>query len=206
MSDEIRQCIIDKASKLFFQYGIRSITMDFIALELGISKRTLYETFTNKDALIISCLEKVRKEQEADMCAIFNSEANIIEKLVRCYSKIIYYVNQTSRSFQLDIEQMRSKVNEEVAKNREKQFEYIRNILHVGVEEGYIRSDLNMDIVTILHNSQIDWFRKSQTPGNEEWSFAEVLSTVMRIFLYGIVTEKGVKVLNENYDLITQTL
>lgn len=206
MSDEIRQCIIDKAQKLFFRYGIRSITMDFIASELGMSKRTLYEIFTNKDALIIACMEKGRKEQENDMCEIFNSQANTIEKLVRCYSKIIHYVNQTSRSFQLDVEQMRSKVNEEIVKNREKQYEYIRNILNMGVEEGLVRSDLNIDIVTILHNSQMEWFRKSQMPGSDEWNFAEVLSTVMRIFLYGIVTEKGAKVLDENYDLITQTL
>ena len=206
MSDETRQCIIDKAQRLFFRYGIRSITMDFIASELGMSKRTLYENFTNKDALIIACMEKGRQEQEKDMCEIFNSDANILEKLVRCYSKIIQFVSRTSRSFQLDIEQMRSKVNEEVVKNREKQFEYIKNILNIGVEEGLIRSDLNMDIVATLHNSQMEWFRKAQFSGNNEWSYAEILTTFMRIFLYGIVTEKGVKILNENNELITQTL
>lgn len=206
MSDETKACIVDKAQKLFFRYGIRSITMDFIASELGMSKRTLYENFENKDALIIACLDKCRIEQEKEMYEIFNSDTNTIEKLVRCYSKIIHHINQSSRSFQLDVEQMRSKVNEEVVRQRDKQYEYIRNILDIGVKEGLIRTDLNLDIVTTLHNSQMEWFRRSQIAINNEWPFAEVLSNVMRIFLYGIVTEKGNKVLKENDELITQTL
>lgn len=104
MAKETQEFIVDKAQPLFYRYGIRSVTMDFIASELGMSKRTLYENFENKEALIIACMEKGRKAQEQDMCAIFNSDANIIEKLLRCYNRIMYHINKTSRSFQLDVE------------------------------------------------------------------------------------------------------
>ena len=206
MSEETREYIISKAQTLFYRYGIRSITMDFIASELGMSKRTLYENFKNKDALIIACMERDRQQQEREMCQIFSSKTNTIEKLVRCYNRIIYYIKQTSRSFQLDIEHMRSKVSEEADKYREKQFHYIRTILQTGVEEGLVRSDLNLDIATSLHNRQLMWIRKVKNTHADEMNHGEILEVYTKIFLYGIVTDKGRKVLDKNYEQITQTI
>ena len=206
MSEETREYIISKAQTLFYRYGIRSITMDFIASELGMSKRTLYENFKNKDALIFACMERDRQQQEREICQIFSSKTNTIEKLVRCYNRIIYYIKQTSRSFQLDIEHMRSKVSEEADKYREKQFHYIRTILQTGVEEGLVRSDLNLDIATSLHNSQLMWIRKVKNTHADEMNHGEILEVYTKIFLYGIVTDKGRKVLDKNYEQITQTI
>lgn len=204
MSKETQEYIIEKAKDLFYRYGIRSITMDFIASELGMSKRTLYENFKNKDELVAACLERGRVAQEIEMRAILNSDANTIEKLVRCYNRIIYFVNQTSYSFQFDVDQMRTRMNGEVEKYREKQFQYIRDILYVGVREGLIRSNLNIDIVTAIHNNQMEWFSKSENSKN--WNTGEFIGTMVTIFLYGIVTEEGRKVLDEINGLITQTL
>lgn len=203
MSDEIKQCIVEKAQKLFYQYGIRSITMDFIASELGMSKRTLYENFKNKDSLIVACMALGRQAQERDMTEIFNSDANIIEKLVRCYSRIIYYLSLTSRSFQLDVQQMHSKVNEERSKYRQRQFEYIRKILAMGVAEGVVRDDLDLDIVTRLHNTQMNMFPKMELEDTKDMTLADILGVYTKIFLYGIVTEKGRKILDECYEQIT---
>ena len=205
MSEETKDYIIAKAQMLFYRYGIRSITMDFIASELGMSKRTLYENFTNKEALIIACLNRDRQAQEEEIRQIFGSERNIIEKLVLCYNRIIYFINRTSRSFRLDIEHMRSKVLEEADKYRKKQFQYIRDILQKGVEEGLIREDLNLDITTSLHNQQIMMFHKIKIAPEDNWDYGEILEVYTKIFLYGIVTDKGRKVLDENYEQITQT-
>ena len=102
---------------------------------------------------------------------------------------------------------MRSKVSEEADKHREKQFCYIRDILQKGVEEELIRPELNLDIATALHNEQIMMlFRKIKNTPDEEWNYGEVLSVYTKIFLYGIVTEKGRKVLDKNYEQITQTI
>lgn len=206
MAKETQEFIVDKAQPLFYRYGIRSVTMDFIASELGMSKRTLYENFENKEALIIACMEKDRKAQEQDMCAIFNSDANIIEKLLNCYNHIMYHINRTSRSFQLDVELMHSKASEEAELHREKQYSYIRDILQEGVEDGLIRADIDIDIATMFHNSQMEWFRKSQQYTNKEWGLSDILRTMVQIFLYGIVTDKGRKVLDDNKELITQIL
>lgn len=206
MSKEVQEHIVETAQKLFYRYGIRSVTMDYIASELGMSKRTLYENFENKEALVIASLEKIRQSQEATMCAIFNSEANTIEKLVRCYSNIISHLNKISRSFMLDIEQMHSRASEEVKISREKQFSYIRNIFAKGIEEDLIRKDIDINIATMLHNSQMEWFHQMQLTSEDGWRKGEILSTLVQIFLCGIVTEKGRRVFEENKELIMQIL
>lgn len=206
MSKEVQEHIVETAQKLFYRYGIRSVTMDFIASELGMSKRTLYENFENKEALVIASLEKIRKSQEVAMCSIFNSDANTIEKLVRCYNYILTQLNMTSRSFMLDIEQMHSRASEEVKVNREKQYSYIRNIFTKGVEEGLIRDDIDVNIVTMLHNTQMEWFQKLKLSDGDTWRRSDILSTYMLIFLSGIVTDKGRRIYEENKELIMQIL
>ena len=56
---DVRKRILTEATNLFFQNGIRDITMDNIAEKLGISKRTIYETFKNKSELLINCFEEI---------------------------------------------------------------------------------------------------------------------------------------------------
>lgn len=53
MNKELRNRIIDKAAVLFTRHGIKSVTMDYIASQMGISKRTLYENFKDKDQLLL---------------------------------------------------------------------------------------------------------------------------------------------------------
>lgn len=197
MYSKLQQCIIEKASLLFYRYGIRSITMDFIASELGISKRTLYENFKNKEMLIIACLEETEKYHKQRFCDILASNANVIEKLVLCYKVVIEYLRKTSRSFQLDVEQLHSKVNEEYEKHREKSNEFFRNLLEGGVKEGLIRSDLNTDIAAALHSSQIEWLKKSQQRFASEHTSVDIIQTMVCIFLRGIVTEDGRSILEE---------
>lgn len=68
MDAELEQRIVKRASELFLMHGIKSITMDFIAGDIGISKRTLYEVFRDKDALLLKTLayqeEKSREERD----------------------------------------------------------------------------------------------------------------------------------------------
>ena len=56
MNKELRNRIIDKAAVLFTRHGIKSVTMDYIASQMGISKRTLYENFKDKDQLLLECI------------------------------------------------------------------------------------------------------------------------------------------------------
>lgn len=195
MNTELQKCIINKATLLFYKFGIKSITMDFIASELGISKRTLYENFKNKDALIIACLEQTREQYHKQFIHISESDTNTIVKLVRYYEVIADFYNNASRSFQLDVERMHSKVNEEYKNSRNKSILYTRKLLRCGVEEGVIRADIDIDIISYLYNDQMEWFRRSKDIYKLEYKISDILKNVVFIFIRGIATEEGNRIL-----------
>ena len=78
---EVRARIIEEATRLFFQYGIRSITMDEIAVSLGISKRTVYETFKDKTELIHTCLRDLIRRRDERRQEVISSSANVIDAI-----------------------------------------------------------------------------------------------------------------------------
>ncbi len=197
MNTELQKCIINKATQLFSKFGIKSITMDYMAGELGISKRTLYENFKNKDALIIACIEQPRELYHKQFRSISESNINTIEKLVRYYEVIADFYNNTSRSFQLDIERMHSKVNEEYENSRNKSISYTRKLLRCGVEEGLIRNDIDIDLISLLYTDQMDWFRRSKDIYKLEYKVSEILKNIVFIFIRGIATEEGTRILNK---------
>ena len=71
---EHKERILEKATELFMQYGIRSITMDEIAAQLGISKKTIYQFFTDKDAMVEAVVNEEMMRNEAD-CRDYNLQA-----------------------------------------------------------------------------------------------------------------------------------
>lgn len=197
MNTELQKCIINKATLLFSKFGIKSITMDFIAGELGISKRTLYENFKNKDALIIACMEQTRELYHKQFLCISESNLNTIEKLVRFYEVIADFYNNTSRSFQHDVERMHSKVNEEYENSRNKSILYTHTLLQCGVEEGLIRDDIDINLISLLYNDQMDWFRRSKDIYKLEYKISDILKNIVFIFIRGIATEKGNHILDK---------
>ena len=76
---ETRDRIISKSIELFVRFGIRYVTMDQIAAELGISKRTIYELFKDKDDLLLQCIEEMGKRNNRELHDIVVKSENVIE-------------------------------------------------------------------------------------------------------------------------------
>jgi len=93
---EVKDKIISGSLKMFTKYGIQSITMDMIAEQLGVSIRTIYETFKDKDELLKCCIEVAMIEQKAFSEEIMKNSENIIEamfKIVKHNVNILKSVN-----------------------------------------------------------------------------------------------------------------
>ena len=82
---ELRERIILAAVELFTTNGIKSITMDEIAASLGISKRTLYEVFPDKETLLEECILKSQKDGDIFVKGVIETSSNVLEVLLRCY-------------------------------------------------------------------------------------------------------------------------
>lgn len=84
---------------MFFCNGIKSVTMDMIASQLGISKRTLYENFKEKNELLLACLENQEMEKRARLEVYLTNRKNVIDLLLNVYEDILRFMRNTSPMF-----------------------------------------------------------------------------------------------------------
>nr|WP_302831523.1 TetR/AcrR family transcriptional regulator [uncultured Bacteroides sp.] len=185
---ELRERIIETAVEAFTTHGIKSITMDDIANSLGISKRTLYEVFSDKESLLEECILKGQKEADEFIREVLATAENVLEVLLKCYLRSIEKFHATNKKFFEDI------------KKYPKAYELLRNrsdqdsaeTIHFfkdGVKQGIFRADVNFAIVNLLVREQIDLLMNTDIC--KEYSFLEVYESIMFTYLRGISTEKG---------------
>ena len=191
---ELRERIILAAVELFTTNGIKSITMDEIAASLGISKRTLYEVFPDKETLLEECILKSQKDGDIFVKEVIETSNNVLEVLLRCYQWSIERFHATNKKFFEDIKKY-SKAYQLMKNNRNRSSEDTVNFFKEGVKQGIFRDDVNFAIINLLVRDQLDLLMNSDICN--EYSFLEVYESIMFTFLRGISTEKGARVLED---------
>ena len=100
---EIRERIIEGAANLFKTYGIKTVTMDSLAAQLGISKRTIYEVFSDKDELLVKVLEWMAERQRVLVGRILDESENAIIAIFRLLETNRDHFQNMSPAFQADL-------------------------------------------------------------------------------------------------------
>ena len=191
---ELRDRIIVKATEAFTLHGIKSITMDDIATSLGISKRTLYEVFEDKETLLREVILKNQEDKNEFLENLLAESTNVLEVILVCFQKSIEMFHQTNKRFFEDLKKYPHVFNM-VKKNRAKDSESTIAFFKSGVEQGIFRDDVNFAIVNLLVREQFDLLMNTDIC--KEYPFLEVYESIMFTFLRGIATERGARVLEE---------
>lgn len=189
---ELRDRIMAKAIESFTTHGIKCITMDDIAASLGISKRTLYEVFADKESLLLECVLKEQREMTEFLAEVHARATNVLEVILVCYQRSIETFHRTNKRFFEDIKKYPN-VYEVMRKYRERDSDSSVAFFMMGVEQGIFRSDVNFAIVNLLAREQIDLLMNTEIC--KEYSFLEVYESIMFTYIRGISTEKGAQVL-----------
>lgn len=108
---ELKKRIVETAMQAFKSHGIKSITMDDIAVSLGISKRTLYEVFANKEMLLEACILKEREDMKAYVDEMLATSDHVLEVLLKLYLHSIERFHATHKSFFEDLKKYRKSMN-----------------------------------------------------------------------------------------------
>lgn len=108
---ELRDRIIVKATEAFTAHGIKSITMDDIATSLGISKRTLYEVFEDKETLLREVLLKNQVDKNEFLENLLAESTNVLEVILVCFQKSIEMFHKTNKRFFEDLKKYPSIYN-----------------------------------------------------------------------------------------------
>ncbi len=185
---ELKERIIAKAGEAFSTYGIRGITMDDIATSLGISKRTLYEVFSDKESLLEECILKSQREGDVFLKEVLATSENVLEVLLKCYQRSIEKFHATNKKFFEDIKKY-PKAYELMTSRHNQDSKKVVNFFKEGVKQGIFRDDVNFAIINLLVREQIDVLMNTDIC--KEYSFLEVYESIMFTFLRGISTERG---------------
>jgi AcrR family transcriptional regulator len=195
---EIKDRIITGARQMFVKYGIRSITMDMIAEHLGVSKRTIYENFKDKDELLNSCINAAMLDHRARNDKIILSSSNIIEATFRFIENSITIIKSINPAFFYDIRKYypgiwSSKIKENDARNLNRTIE----LLNKGIDENLFREDINVEIIAKLILEQFSLLSNRDIFPENEYSMIVVFENIVINFIRGIATEEGLKMINK---------
>jgi AcrR family transcriptional regulator len=193
-----KERILLKAGDLFDKYGIRSVTMDDIASQLGMSKKTIYLSYKDKDELVDDVFQ-CRIMQSRNQCMFDRERAeNPIHEVFLSMEMVGELLKSMHRNILYDLEKYHPNV---FAKYLQYKSEFIGKIisenLALGKEMGLYRSELNIDIITKVRLTTMMLSFNNDLFPISKFNGAEVEYEIIYHFLYGISTPKGVKMVEK---------
>ncbi len=192
---EIKDRIINKARDLFFMYGIKSVSMDELAFSLGISKRTIYENFKDKEDILNSLLIKLRNERDESFKEHLTNKYNVVEVFIKVIEEQTQMPVCNAKFFQ-DIYKYYPRMAKMMQKDMEKNNIFLQEFLQKGIKQGYIREDLNVEIAAFLVEESTHTYIRASYIEKPRFLFNELFYTMMINFVRGISTGKGIKIID----------
>lgn len=196
MFTEQQEKWLRRIAELFMRYGIKSITMDDVARELGISKKTLYQFVENKNDLVLKVIE-LHVEGEKKECADWASEAdNAIGEMFKLMESNNQQMAQMKSNIVYDLQKYHHEAWEKMQEFIQG-FLYgiVRSNLERGVREGLYRPDFDVDIVAKLHIAlSLQLFDERLFP-QHHYPKEKLFHEYIMHYLYGIISERGLQLL-----------
>ena len=196
---DIKDRIIEKAGELFFEYGIKNISMDELASSLGISKRTIYENFKDKEDILRFLITKLSNERNKIFKEFLEEGLNVVEIFIKVI-EIQMDMPVSSAKFIQDIYKYYPKITKLLQENIEKNNEFLQNFLLKGIGQGYIREDLNVEVTAFLVEESTYTYIRASYMEKPPFSFSDLFYTMMINFVRCISTEKGIKIIDAHLE------
>lgn len=195
---EPQEKILKSSLALFFKYGIKHVTMDDIAKELGMSKKTIYQFYKEKDDLVNQLCDMELKEHECDFDKFSETAENPIHEIMLISEKMRAMMQNINPMFFMDLQKFYPTAFKRFQSFKENSaYKNIYVNIKRGIEEGVYRSDLDPEFVSRLRLAQIDMLMFGSYFSFDKVSFVKTNELVLEIFIYGICTLKGHKLFNE---------
>ncbi len=197
--------IIQTANRLFKKYGVRSVTMDQIASEAGVSKRTIYEVFKDKSDLLAACLLTYEEEIFKTHEVIIETADNVIDAMFKLAEYHIQFLENTNPLFHIDIQKFYPALWDENMRriSRNKLVE-IRKFLDFGKKQKLIREEINLDLACRIIFELTNLALSPEILNNGKYHGDELFDNLVINYLRGITTEEGTKILLSRKNLSIQ--
>jgi AcrR family transcriptional regulator len=194
---DYRQKITEEAASMFRTYGIRAVTMDMLAANLGISKRTIYEVFNDKDELLKGVLKLMSQRQHELIKKFFKESDNVIEAIFKMLDLMTDHFHKMSPAFQMDMKRYHKVFIDNPEELRNLPY-YSNNseVLTRGIKEGVFRSDIDVEITNkcMLEVARMSNDKDIFPP--DAFLNKDVIRNFYINYLRGISTQKGLDLID----------
>ncbi len=195
---DTKEKITEAAMTLFTKYGVRSITMEEIARQTAVSKKTLYQYFADKDDIVSKSTQRHLEIMKSEYEAIFGGNLSAIDELYeisKCFRKSLA---ETNPSLLFDLQKYHHDAWK-VWKNYKTS--YVKSIiarnLTKGVEEGVFRKELDVEILSTFRIEQVEMSFNDEVFPRDKFDVVEVQMMLFEHFIFGLLTDKGRKNYNK---------
>lgn len=201
---ETKDRILKGAEELFFKYGIKSITMDDIAKHLGISKKTIYQFYSDKNEVVEILMIQRMKANECEFQQISEQTENVIEEVLAMMKHIGIMFSQMNPNLFYDLQKYHPNTWKQFKQFKEECIErMVEESVKRGIKQGFVRADINTKIMARLRMEEIEMGFDPQTFPPDKFKIVDVQLALLDHFLHGICTLKGHKLINK-YKQITE--
>lgn len=193
---EPKSRIQDAAHKLLMKYGIRTVSMDDIAASLGMSKKTLYHYYQDKDELVKAVVDAMLDENRCSCSNCIGVAENAIHEVFLTMDMMVDVFGEMNPSVIFELQKYHPKSYQSFLKHKS---EFIlcaiKANLERGLKEELYRADINMDVLSRyrLESMFIPFNPDFQISLNKKFTLLEIEEQIILNFLFGLVTAKGYK-------------
>jgi len=202
MPHMVRNQIINKSTELFLTLGFKSVTMDDIANELGMSKKTIYVHFKNKTKLVEAVTFNLFDNICEGIDGICEASNNPIEELYDVKMFVMHHLKNEQASPQHQLKKYYPSLYETI---RIKQFEVmqesVEESLQKGIDTQLFRSNINVDFISRMYFNGMTGIKDESIFPKKKFNMDDLMENYLEYHLRAIVTEKGLTILN---NFITQ--
>lgn len=194
--DERAERLIHEAGKIFWTYGIKSVTMDDLATRMGISKKTLYQYVKDKNDLVEKVLDHLSTEFTCQIDQELEQDRNAIDELFAVTKRMNELLRDIHPSIHFDLEKYHAEAFHRMMDTRRREmYSSVVANLERGIKEGLYREDLDIPVIAKIYKARVDVLFDGSLFPPDQFNLDDVHWEHFRYHIRGIANSKGVKYL-----------
>lgn len=184
--------IIEGAEKLFFQFGVRSVSMDDVARDLAVSKKTLYQYFTNKEELVTEVARTHMIAERQEFQCIARNAKNALEELFSISKCLREHMQEMNPALMYDLQKYHPAAWQHFLSYKN---DFIRGTvvdnIRRGKGEGFYRPEIDENVMATIRVETIQMSFNLQLFPKTEFKMVDVQMQLFDHFVYGLLTPMG---------------
>ncbi|WP_268223169.1 TetR/AcrR family transcriptional regulator [Sinomicrobium oceani] len=194
----MKEKITEKATEMFLNIGFKSVTMDDISNEMGISKKTVYQFFRNKSDLVAHSCNTILDTISKDIEEVESWNLNPIEEMFEARKIILRRLKNEKTSPVYQLEKYYPKIYETLRKERFEMMDgCLIDNLRKGIERGYYRADINPVIISRIYHNGVTGLKEKEFYDQHIYPVPYLMNVFLEYHIRAIATPKGIDTLSE---------